>query len=319
MRALLVGLAVLLLPTAAMASDRCVLDAHPGIDDADADAATDFVCAEVDKHLVGGAARYHVKLGKLGGQVVVTVEAERAGARSEREQLVLSSIEEVPVAAPRLVDALGQKRPVAETMDVTNVVGGETRVPKKRPSEVHGSLTPLVLVMPGAGTSGGARLGLSFGAGRWSFGTDATLAGYSFTGVLNGFLGSSRDAYSERKDVIKNPGIGYAALAAGVRFHFTESDLSPFVGAGIALMYEGQAGDSYTPSEHVSNFGGAAFGELGVDVARTRQFGATFSARVDAPAYALSTTTERPSATGYTTMNASNYVPVVTLGIGLRL
>jgi hypothetical protein len=314
MRTWLLGLFAFLAPTVAAASERCVLDSRAGIEAADADAATDFVCAEVEKHLSGGP--WHVKLGKLGSQVVVTLEGTGV-----REQLVLSNIEEIPVAAPRLVDAIGQRRPVVETMDVTNVVGGETRVPKKRPSEAHGTLMPVVLVMPGLGTSGGARVGLSFGAGRWTFGTDTTLAGYSFTGVMNVFGNAFHSSYESDKDIVKNPGIGYAALAAGARFHFTDSDTTPFVGGGIALMYEGHsvATSSYYDREHAANFGGAAFGEIGLEIARTRQFGATIGARIDAPAYTITTTTLTPSGNGYTTAQTAAYVPVMTFGVGLRL
>jgi hypothetical protein len=324
MRTWLLGVAILLLPTAAAASDRCVLDGHAGIADTDAATAGEIVCAEVDKRLIGGSARYHVKLGKLGSQIVLTLEAEGAAARTEREQLVLSSIEEVPVAAPRLVDALGQHIPVAETIDVTNVVGGETRVPKKRPSEVHGTLQPLVLVLPGLGTSGGLRSGISFGGGRWSFGIDTTLAGYSFTGLMNVAGDILQDSTTEKKNIVKNPAVGYAALAGGARFHFSDGDTSPWIGAGFAFVYSGvaQSGtNSYGDSEdHDSNVGGAGYAEIGIDFARTRMFGATIGARIDAPTYALTTTTVSGGYGGpVTTTHASQYVPIATFGIGLRL
>lgn len=304
----------------ASASERCVLDAHPGIGDADAETAADVVCSEVERRTPPGA-RYHVRIGRLGSSVVVALEVERGGGAREREQLVVSDVSEVPVAAPRLADAIAQHRPASETADTTNIVGGETRAPKRKPSEVHGLLEPVALVLPAYGASGGARVGMSIGTGRWAFVTDVTMAGYSFTGVLNVFGGAFQDSYSSKKDVIKNPGVGYAALAAGTRYFISDADTSFWLGGGAALDYVGVAPASTNtlssrPEDHASNFGAAAYGELGFDFARTHKFGGTVGVRCDAPAYTIDTATY--SQNGVTT-RTSNYTPIVTFGVGLRL
>jgi hypothetical protein len=241
-------------PLAARADDKpCALELHAGVPDDDAQAIEDIVCEEVHAKLEGRGV-HRVRVAKLGGKVVLTlVETQPNGPRTEK-QLVLSGIEEVPVAAPRLADAIAETKVIEETQNVTNIVGTEARPYKKKTSEVHALLemVGLAAIGPKSGSGAGVQLGIAAGSESWAFLGELRLAG----GATD-----------------------HVALTGGTRHFFSTSDTSPFAGMGMGIE---------TMNVDRNTGGGLAFYlEAGVDVLRTRQFGGLVGVRFDVPTFAI--------------------------------
>lgn len=259
----------------------CAVERFVGVTKDEADAVEEIVCPEIREQGVAGG-RHRIRIAKLGGKVVLTLVSERepGGPRIEK-QLVLSGLDEVPVAAPRLVEAIVEKKPVTETQTVTNIVGQEARVPKKKASEVHGWLGMIAVAAPGGGTGGGAHLGLSAGSDRWSFVGDLRLAGQAFNEPAAAALTIFSLGLLEPKPEGE---FSYVGLSGGVRHHPAVTDTSPFLGAGVALDYIGRDPKGFSKA---SNTGVAGYAELGLDLMRTHVVGGAIALRLDAPAFTL--------------------------------
>ena len=96
----------------------CHVGEHEGFDDADARTSTDLFCGELVSHHAP-RGEYDVRFGKLGSRVLFSARERTNG---EERRVLIQSIEEVPLAAGRLVEALAEKKTVAETQSVDNVV-----------------------------------------------------------------------------------------------------------------------------------------------------------------------------------------------------
>lgn len=324
----LVGLFALTAPRLALAAPPpdgsalpeevwCGVSRREGFSDADVSAVEQIVCGVIKEK--GHPGRYRIHLGKLGAKVIVTLVERDAGANAER-QVVLSDLGELTVAAPRLVEANHDHKPVADTVDVTNVVGEETRVPKKKPSTVHAWLGLL-----GAGGAGGTGAGVSFaisaGSERWSFVGDFRVAGEAFNkpAIIAGEILTlgGLDAKGESD-------FSYASLAGGVRYHLLLTDVSPFVGAGLGVDYVSRDGVSsslayrsylYEPPGGTSGLAG--YGELGLDLLRTHLVGGAVTIRADLPAFEVRETKPDPSdANRY--LVRKTYAPILSAGFAFR-
>lgn len=304
--------------------ERCAVDVHPNVSDADAAAVEDVVCTLIRSENVPGRHRIHVT--KLGSKVVLTLVTTFEGVSVEKH-LALSDMGEITVAAPRLLEASSERKAVADTVDVNNVVGDEARIPKKKHSAVHGWLGVMGGSASGYGSGGGMSVGLSAGNDRWSFITDFRLAGSAFNkpaslAALICTLGTV--------DMKTKNDFSFVSVSAGARHHFTTSDVSPFVGMGLALDYmqlqdasaatSNYASYSYTgrsSRDYGSNTGLAAYAEAGLDLLRTHTIGGAVVIRADAPTYSVDTVevvTSDPTKRQHT----STYAPFITAGIALR-
>lgn len=235
----------------------CRLGAHEGIDAADARTAASMVCrALADKGLGGASAEVRVE--KLGSRVVLVVAPERG----EEKHVLLSSIEEVPTAAPRLAESVAEMKPIAETETVKNVLATESAPPKTKAGQVgfNGGIIGVAPLNAPSTPAPGVDLGLIYRADRW------------------GVSASGRFA-SSGSDV---GGVGYASLGSGVRYSFGGGTVAPFAGAGVSIL-------AFSLERRGSDFEGKGFGayaEVGVDALRTSRIGFTASLRVDAPLFA---------------------------------
>lgn len=274
-------LAAVILASSSAFGDVCAVERYVGVTKDDADAVEEIVCTEIHEQ-APYPGTHRIRVTKLGSKIVLTLVSEREGGGRIEKQLILSSLEEVPVAAPRLVEALVEKKAVAETQTVTNVVGQEARVPKKKASEVHAWMGMLAVAAPGGGTGGGAHLGFSAGSDRWSFVGDLRLAGASFVEpaavVLTIFSLGLLKPEPEAE-------LGYVSLSGGVRHHLMTTDTAPFLGAGIALDYVALDAHERRPDEKQT--GVAGYGEIGLDLMRTHVVGGAVALRFDAPAFAV--------------------------------
>lgn len=306
--------------------ERCAVDVHPNVSDADAAAVEDVVCTLIRTENVPGRHRIHVT--KLGSKVVLTLVTTFEGVSIEKH-LALSDMGEITVAAPRLLEASSERKAVADTVDVNNVVGDEARIPKKKHSAVHGWLGVMGGSASGYGSGGGMSVGLSAGNDRWSFITDFRLAGSAFNkpaslAALICTLGTV--------DMKTKNDFSFVSVSAGARHHFTTSDVSPFVGMGLALDYmqlqdasaaaSNYAYSSYSytgrsSTDYGSNTGLAAYAEAGLDLLRTHTIGGAVVIRADAPTYSVDTV-EVVSSDPTKRQHTSTYAPFITAGIALR-
>ena len=267
---------LLLVSSSALAADEapnpapppadCALDLHAGVEMEDVTAIALVVCAEVRQQLPAGPL-YRVRVARLGSKFVLSLTTLGEPER----QLVLSSLDEVPVAAPRLVESIRTGTSPVETTMVTNVVGGETRTHKKKSGEIHAWLGMVGAIVPGptAASGAGVNAGLSVGSDRWSF------------------VGDLRATGGDVKLV---------ALSGGVRHHFGAADTTPFATMGIALASVDAEREG---TSDLDGGGLALFGELGLDVLRTSQFGGAIVFRADVPAFEENT-------------------PILTAGLAMR-
>ena len=154
---------------------RCALGTHAGLDDADAQTAGRIVCDAVAREGAPAGARYRVDLGKLGAAVMLSVarEGDAPGSTADTREIRLQSIEEVPVAAPRLATAIVHGTAMAETETTDNLVGEETRRPRTKPGSLHFGLGLIGMLPPldqGVAPAAGVLLDLHYEASRIELG-----------------------------------------------------------------------------------------------------------------------------------------------------
>lgn len=114
------------------APDSCSLERAIGLTEVESQAVEEVVCAPLRASPQGKTYRVHAI--RIGTKVTVRLVSLAADGGRTDDELVLSSIDELTVAAPRLREAAVEHKRVTETLDVTNVVGDESRKPKKRPT-----------------------------------------------------------------------------------------------------------------------------------------------------------------------------------------
>lgn len=258
----------------------CALGEHPGIDEAEARTAADVICHEVVKR---GEANvpYEVRFGKLGGKTLVILERREGDTYDERRTL-LTSLEEVTVAAPRLAASLAEGRAFDETKTVDNVLASETRPPKVEAGQMgfDGGIFGMTGLGASAGASGGIHLGLLYRAGSFGVSTHGRAGG----------IGSTDDK------------LGTASLDIGARYYLSTSDVAPFVGGGLELAYFDLSRKSESDLDG-SGFG--AFGQLGMEFLRSHHAALSASVRVDAPFFELQGASK------------SKYVAPLSLNVGV--
>lgn len=240
----------------------CSLGDHPGVEDAEARTAADVVCHELAKEGATNTA-HEVRFGKLGGKTLVTVASRNGNTYDERRTL-LTGMDELPTAAPRLAGSLSDGRTMEQTKTVDNVLESEARRPKVQQGQMgfEMGLFGMTSAGEGSGASGGIDLGLDY---------RASSVGVTARGRAGG-IGSTDTKVST------------ADLDLGVRYYFSNGETSPFVGGGVALSYfnlESKGGAGKDGS------GMGAFGELGYEMLRTQHVAVNAALRVDAPFYAL--------------------------------
>lgn len=286
----------------ASAAVRCAASRAVGLSESDVTAIEDVVCAAARERAEPGVG-YWIRLARLGDRIVLTLIADREGAAPEETQLVLANVDEVAVAAPRLVEALAEKKHVVETQTVDNVVAAEARAPKKKAAEMHAMMGVVGIGVPGGSSQGGAHFAFLVGSSAVSFVFDLRLAGDAAGDV-------ARRSTLGIVDVGRDAKLGLYSAASGVRHHFTNTDTSPFVGVGLAL-------DSISMfTDHTQeNTGLAGTAEAGLDFLRASTFGGSVAVRLDLPAFALRGTRRQ---TDRTLLATQTWVPVVGASFSMR-
>ena len=275
----------------------CTLGSHAGIDDVDAQTSADVICHELAKR--GTTQPSEVRMGRLGGRIIVTVQSPEGAHEDKR--LMVNSLEEIPTAATRLAEAASERRPIEETQKVDNVVGGESRTAKLKSGQM-GFKGGIIGAMPALGAATGAAPGAAlaqlYRAGR--AGIDVHLRG-------GGGGGTTRT-------------LTHFALGMGGHYYFSDGDLSPYLGGGLALLSYRLAHDEERKT--LANTGLGAYAELGIEALRTHRTALTVGVRADIPMFELEPTHEpsafgRPGGSSSIARPENAYVLPVSLMVGV--
>lgn len=250
---------------------------NSGLDPASAATAGQLVCDELRMQGVALSApgtetekAYRVTFARLGQALVVHVAFEApVGAVVRTRRMVLSGPEQITFAAPRVARAIVHDEALDDTQRVDNLVGEETRKYEKKAGEF----------LWGLGVTGTS----APGEGVWM------APGIDFQGYYEtpeyGFGFSLRTSFGSGDKELT-----YAAAGVGGRYFFSDSDFSPYVGAGIAVsgMEISEGTDDYGASDvHAEGGGLGAFGEVGVEFMRLHSSRMIVGLRADAPFYSL--------------------------------
>lgn len=262
----------------------CSLGEHAGIDDVDARTAADVICHELNRQGAGNTA-HEVRFGRLGGKTLVTVA--RTGGSYDERRLFVGGIDEVVVAAPRLVDSLTTGRSIEETRGVDNVVASETRAPlvQRGQTGFDGALFGTTTLGAASGASAGVDLGILHRAGNLGVGLHGRAGG----------IGSTSSKLAQ------------VGLDIGARYYFSSADVAPYLGGGLGLNYFNLSNDA---GNHISGSGLGAHAQVGVEMFRSHHTTLSLSVRADIPFYELSSSARGDA-------QASLYVIPLSLNAGI--
>ena len=274
-----------------------------GIAPNDAATAVDLVCRAIARSAHGNPGAYLVSLRPLGRVVVLTVAVTQPSGLRDERSIRLASIEEVPVVAPRVADALVSGKALADTQRVDNLVGEEVREAPRKPTETRWSVGVIGVSLPASGVYAmpGVVLGLGYETAQF--------------GALVDFRAAGRDSSRSASGSL-------FSLAIGGRYFFTPESVAPFVGGGFA--WTGITGGDESLYGQGGAFRGSASGlwpwaEVGVQLFRLHQSRLTMSVRADVPFQALrdTSTTYVAGPTGspgtYRASDTSRYELPVTI------
>ncbi len=301
-------------PNAAPQVPTCGPSGIQGVYPAEAQTAVWLVCEDIRRRPGAPAAVsptdpppvYRVGLLRLGQSIIMTVHVEApVGTIRDSRQLQLASIEEVPVAAPRLVEALWLGAPVASTRGVANLVGEETREYKKQHGEFlyGGGLVGMVLAGAGTGVQPGLDLRAGYESERYGIGL--------------GFRFNMDDSHNRERSA------GYGAFHLGGRYFLSDGNTSAFVGGGLAYTNMDVTRDEPERYESLEGSGLSAYGEVGVELLRLHSSRLAFDLRFETPFYMLKNDTYPsvqydPATDSYVTQTPteeSSYVVPIMAGL----
>jgi hypothetical protein len=251
-------------------SASCHIGEHGGVDDADAQTATQLVCAELSRAGAPAGATYRVDIGRLGSLVVLTVAREGSlpGSTADARQLKLHGIEDVTSAAPRLAAALVNGTALDEAEVVSQTVAGDKRNPPISASKIHFALG-LIGQFPPFDRSATPAPGIDFEL-------HSELDPFEIVGNFR--FGADSDD--------RSVGVVFVNFAMGGRYFPGDGDTSPYLGGGFAWSYL-SVNDNVNNDFSGSHAGLGAYGEAGVEFLRQRHTHLAIGARLDAPFFSV--------------------------------
>ena len=305
----------------------CLIGDHPGIPESDAQTAALLVCDELRKQGISvidpvyeapvSANAYRVVLRRLGEKIIVRLSHENPiGTIITERQMTLANIEEMIPAAPRLVDALVHNKPIDATVDMESVTEQEARELRKISGESLWNVGIFGTFIPG--TDVAAEPGFEFG---WSYETPSYAVGTDFR-----YSGPDDDDDSSNA-------VAFFAWSIGGRYFFNKSNISPYVGGGLAIVDasyktrvrkrernwpsfvgEGEEwfGDEWSDEwsydyESEDDSGLGAYGVIGIEALRLTESRMTLQLRVDRPFFKLPSQDIMPITFGI--FYSRNYIP----------
>jgi|MudIll2142460700_1097286.scaffolds.fasta_scaffold44649_3 hypothetical protein len=304
---LLAGLAVA--PSGAEEAFRCGLTEARGVPEADALTATRLLCEEM-KRASAGQGRFGIVLETLGRVVVVTATREDTAASVT---VRVEGVEEVPVAAGRIADALVHGLAFPATQRVDNLLEDEVKPAKTKKGSVKFSLGVADVESPGHGArAAGFSLGLLYASPRFALPAEIRFAFDDYQGG--------------------EPELDLFSISVGGRYYLSKRDWSPFVGAGLGVLRLAASEDEFSEEGYpgpeyfyADRFGLAAYVEAGVEVMRLHRGRLAFHVRADLPTWSLESEgysvypywdgRGASPAPEYTVPDRSRYVVPVSIGV----
>jgi hypothetical protein len=216
-----------------------------------------------------GRVAYEVTIRPLGTVILLQVSLRLATGQVQRSETIqMTRIEETPIAARRLAEAMLHQTHVRENAKVDTLVAGEdTRRLERRAGHVMLSLGVLGFAAPAGDLVSG------FGAfGRIQFETAA------FSGSIEARLAGSGHSQG-------NTFLG--GLAVGGRWFVLSGNLAPFLGGGLGIAWLAMDGEH---DDHLRGSGFTPYAELGLELMRFYSCRMDVFLRFDVPTFEL----ERP-------------------------
>ena len=200
---------------------------HTGIEEVELNSVAQLIAVELRKLNISvndpvyeapaTGSVYRLSFNLLGEKILVRLSYEvPLGNIIDERQIWISNIEEMIEAAPRLVDALINKKPISSTADIESVVQGDSPVTRKISGESFWSIGLFGTFLPGTNLIGelGLEAGLSYERPTYGIETE-----FRFTGGEE----SGGDIFY------------FASWSIGGRYFFNKQNVSPYVGGGLAL------------------------------------------------------------------------------------
>jgi hypothetical protein len=234
-----------------------------GVAEADAATTVSLLCQELAR-VSREQGRFGVSIRPLGKAYVVTVRREPQG---ETRTLTLEGLEETPLAATRLAEALLLGRPIESTQRVDNLLATETRQPleKKGSRKFTLGVTGLGLSGHDVGTGAGFSFGLAHESPLWA--------------VLGELQYVETSGYKDRASLF--------AIGAGARRYLSRRDVAPYLGAGLERLSVSVSHDDDSGYRSLDGLSLAPYLELGVQAMRLSRARVTVGLRLHVPTSAL--------------------------------
>lgn len=241
-------------------SAACLIGAHPGIDDNDAETAAALTCDALREQGIavghpihqssGESTAYVVNLRQLGAVTIIELRQETsAGATVSSRTLQLATIEEVVVAAPRLAEALVQDVPLEDTAGVGNLVGEETREAGQMTGDTYFAvgIVGFALFNAAVFATPGLHFSFFYEAPAWSVGSDM---------MMGAGLPTGDTAY-------------LFLWSIGGRYFFNDDNTAFFAGGGFGWdTIATERWDDLVTLVRASATGVGGYGEVGVEFLR---------------------------------------------------
>jgi hypothetical protein len=258
-------------PARAEEAFRCELKESVGVSAPDATTAAGLLCAEL-RRASGNQGAFAISLGTLGQTVIVTAARVDAAASVT---VRVAGLEELPVAAGRIAEALVRGQAFASTQRVDNLLADETRPLRAKKGSLKFTVGVADVESAGFGArAAGFSVGLAYVAPRFALPAEMRLAWDDAT--------------------YPDPELGLFSVSVGGRAYLSTRDVSPFVGGGLGVLRlhvregefpaPGQAASTYFDAQR---FGVAPYVEAGVEVLRLHRGRIGLQVRADLPTAAL--------------------------------
>ena len=273
----------------ALAPAVVLIGDHPGIPDADAQTAALLTYDELRKlgisvsapvyEVPASANVYRIVMRPLGTKIFVRLSEERpVGTITVERQIMLAGIEEMVSAAPRLVDAVVHRKPIASTAGMETVTEEDARVLRKVTGESHWSIGFFASFIPGTEVNGTP--GYRFG---WSY----ELPSYAVQ--FGGRIVSDEDGDRD---------IGFAAFSTGGMYFFNKQNMSPFIGGGVTAARAWNRSQDWQVDDEDVERGLGVYVTGGIQMLRQTQNRLKFEVRLDRPLFSLPSQDVMPLSVG---------------------
>ncbi len=280
-------------PPTVVEGAACLFAHTEGVSPGAADSVARVICDEIRSRGVTigtptrqatGAAAYRIDISELSSKVIVTVAYHAPiGVVQRSRRVVISSLDEIVVAGPRLAEAIVKDVPIEDTERVDNVLTEDAKRSVKKRGRTRVALGLNTVVLPANGSFGP---GL---AGELLYDTN------SFTiGAMANFASLKGDADTG----------AYLAIRIGGRYFLGPGDFAPYIGGGASLSTMSSGQDDYSDPE-LQGGGAGVYGEVGFEMLRTHRTRLALGARIDVPFFGLE---DESTALSYYDSSTSEYV-----------